>query len=360
MANSQQDVKVLIMCGGKGTRMWPISNVGHPKQFEGLLGKTSMFRQTVERALKGFKPEDVFIATSLSFVEYLREQASEVPESNWILEPAMRDNLGAIALATAMIHHRSPGATIVFLWGADHLVKDDRTFVKAIKSAAAIASEKKCIVFVDAKPTYPSVHNGWMKLGALIKEENSFHIYELIRQVEKPNEETARKFYKSKQYAIHTGYMAVDAAVLLEYYRKFAPDSYTVLQKIQQAIGTPKFSEVLKEEYQKFEKVAVDYGLLEMLPARSQLDLVADFGWVDVGTWELLYQGLPKDQNGNVVIGTAHLMDTKNSLVIGKDVGTVGLIGLENMVVVDTEDGLLVCPLDQAQKVKQLYKELFE
>lgn len=355
----KSEVKVLIMCGGKGTRMWPISNVGHPKQFEGLLGKKSMFRQTIERALRGFKAENIYVSTGSSFVKYVKEQAPEVPVQNLILEPEMRDNLGAIALATATINFRHPESVMIVLWGADHIVRDDSAFIKAMAAAAEMAAEKESIVFVDAKPTYASVHNGWMKLGEEIGRVNSFKIFRLIRQVEKPNEETAKKFFKSGQYAIHTGYMAVKPAVLLDYYRRYAPDTFETVKKIQAALGTKEFHEVLEKEYGGFEKIAIDYGLFEKLPSRSQLDLVAEFGWIDVGTWELLYEGMPKDNGGNVVIGKAHLMETKNSLIVSKDEGTLATVGLEGMIVVDTESGLLVCPLSEAPKVKQLYKELY-
>lgn len=356
---NKPEVKVLIMCGGKGTRMWPISNVGHPKQFEGLLGKKSMFRQTVERALKGFQAKNIYISTGSSFIKYVKEQAPEVPAENLILEPEMRDNLGAIAFATATINFHHPDSVMVVLWGADHIVRDESAFIKAMTAAAEMAAQRESIVFVDAKPTYASVHNGWMKLGEEVGRVNSFKIYQLIRQVEKPNEEMAKKFFKSGQYAIHTGYMAVKPFVLLDYYRRYAADSFEVVKKIQAALGTREFHEVLEKEYGRFEKIAIDYGLFEKLPSRSQLDLVADFGWIDVGTWELLYEGMPKDDGGNVVIGKAHLVETKDSLVVSKDEGVLATIGLERMIVVDTESGLLVCPLDQAPKVKQLYKELY-
>lgn len=360
MEQAPQEIKVLIMCGGKGTRMWPISNVSHPKQFEGLLGKISMFRQTVERVLKAFKPEDVYISTGQGFVEYLHQQALEIPEQNLILEPTTRDNLGAVALATAIIHKRHPESVMVILWGADHLVQKEDQFLDAIKTAALIAQERKCIVFVDAKPTYPSVHNGWMELGQKVSGLNSFDVYELVRQVEKPDEATAQQFFDSGSYAIHVGYMAVKASVMRDYYRQLAPETDAVTQKIEPAIDTDQFQQVLNREYPTYPKDSIDYGLLEKLPSRSQLDLVSDFGWVDVGTWELLYQGLPKDQNGNVAIGNVHLMDTKNSLIIGKENGVVAVIGLNGMIVVGTESGTLCCPLNEAGKVKQLYKELYE
>lgn len=348
------------MCGGKGTRMWPISNLGHPKQFEGLLGKKSMFRHTIERVLKGFSASDIYIATSEKYAKYLKKQASEIPSENFILEPAMRDNLGAIGLATAVINQRHPDSVMIILWGADHIVQKENKFLSAIKQAAKLAYENKVMVHVDTPPTYPSVHNGWIKIGKKIKKVDGWDIYEFIRQVEKPDEETAEGFFRSKDYLIHVGYMATKPSLLLNFYQKYAPEAFSVIQRIQRNIDSPQFKKTLKEEYPKFEKVSVDYGLFEKLPPRSQWELPADMGWIDVGTWELLYQGLPKDKDGNVVIGEAQLMDTQNSLIISKNKGTVGAIGLNGMIVVETDEGLLVCPLNQAPKVKTLYQELFD
>lgn len=353
-------VKVLIMCGGKGTRMWPISNIGHPKQFEAILGKKSMFRHTVERVLGGFSADDIYVATSTQFAKFLQRQASEIPSENFILEPAMRDNLGAIGLATAIIKHRHPESVMIILWGADHIVQKEKEYLAALKQAARLAYENDVIVHVDTPPTYPSVHNGWIKIGKKIKRVGKWDVYEFIRQVEKPDEETAEEFFRSNDYLIHVGYMATRPSLLLSYYRIYAPEAYKVIQKIQPTIDKSSFKKTLKREYPKFEKLSVDYGLFEKLPPRSQWELPVDMGWIDVGTWELLYHGLPKDKNGNVVVGKAHLLDTKNSLIISEDNVQVGAIGLDGMIVVEIEGGLLICPLNQASKVKKLYQELYE
>lgn len=352
-------VKVLVMCGGKGTRMWPISNLGHPKQFDNLLGRKSMFRHTIERVLKGFQRHDIYIATSDKFAKFLIHQAPEVPRENFILEPAMRDNLGAIALATAVINHNHPDSVMIILWGADHIVQKEEEFLTAIKQAAKLAYENEVIVHVDTPPSYPSIHNGWIKVGKKIIDAGKWDVYEFIRQVEKPDEETALDFFRSKEYLIHVGYMATRPSLLLSYYQQYAPEAYVTLQSIRETIGTKQFLPTLQNMYPKFEKVSVDYGLFEKLPPGTQWELPVDMGWVDVGTWELLYQGIPKDQNGNVVIGKAHLIDTRNSLVISRNTGMVGVIGLQGMIIVETEEGLLVCPLTKASKVKQLYTQLY-
>lgn len=358
MSNQSPNVKVLIMAGGKGTRMWPISNMAHPKQFESILGNQSMFRETVERVMKGYSPEDIYVATSAKFAKHIRTQAEEIPAENFIFEPAMRDNLGALGVATSIIHHRHPDSVMLLLWGADHLIKDVDNFLSAFREAAKLAKENDVMVLVDTLATYPTVHNGWIEIGDKIKRAGKFDVFKFVRQVEKPDLSKAQEFYASNKYLIHTGYMATKPGLLLNHYRDYAPQTYAIMRKIASHIDTPDFAKILEEEYPKFEKLSVDYGLYEKLPPETQWEMPADFGWVDVGTWELLYHGLDKDDNGNVLIGSAHLIDTRNSLIISNSGSTLGVIGLNNCIVVETADGMLVCPLDQAPKVKDLYHEL--
>lgn len=353
------DTKVLIMCGGKGTRMWPISNMDHPKQFESILGNDSMFRETLERVMKQYDPKDIYIASSALFGDQIKSQAQEVPAENFILEPEMRDNLGALGLATSIIHKRHPDSVMVLLWGADHLVKKVDVFLGTLERAAKLARENDKMVLIDAIATYPTVHNGWIQIGEKI-EGHGDGVYEFIRQVEKPTLEKAQEFYASDKYLIHTGYMATRPGLLLKYYQEYAPETYAIIQRIVKSVDTADFQKVLELEYPKFEKQSVDYGLYEKLPSSTQWETPAEFGWVDVGTWELLYHGLDKDSNGNVIIGRATLIDTKNSLIIAKANGKMGVIGMDGVIVVETDDGMLVCPLDEAPKVKDLYKEIFE
>lgn len=351
-------IKVLIMCGGKGTRMWPISNMAHPKQFESILGKKSMFRETVDRAIKGFGAQNIYIATSSLYKDHILKQANEIPHENFIFEPAMRDNLGALGLASAIIHQRHPDAVMVILWGADHVVQKTEIFISALTEAAKLASENDVIVHVDTQPSYPTVHNGWIEINGKVKTVNGFDVFAFKRFVEKPDIKRAEQFYASSNYLIHVGYMATKPGLFLKFYEDYAPKTYAIISRIASVIDTPKYEQVLASEYPKFEKISVDYGLFEKLPPEKQWELPADFGWIDVGTWELLYHGLKKDDNGNVIIGKANLIDTKNSLIIAKKDGIMGLIGLDGMIVVETGEGMLVCPLTKAPKVKDLYNSI--
>ena len=362
MAKTQEKIKtkVVIFCGGRGTRMWPISTVGHPKQFDVMIGKTSFLRATIERAAKGFSFRDIFLSTGQVLVKPIYQQAPEIPRENLILEPMMRDTLGAVGLAAAVINHRFPDSVMILLWGADHIVKKEEKFIKALKKAARLAAKNDVVVHLDMQPTYPSVHNGWVKIGKKIKEDGGYKIYEFIKQVEKPDLKTAEKYFKSGSYLIHSGYMVARPRVLLDLYQQYAPKCFTLLRKISNSFGTPQEKKVLEKEYPKMEKTSVDFGLFEKLPSGSQWEIPIDIGWTDVGTWGLLYAGLPKDKDGNVKMGDVHLMDAKNCLVFSREKRIAGVIGVSDMVIVDTENGLLICPLKQTAKVKQLYKEIYE
>lgn len=355
---SKDEIKIVLFCGGKGSRMWPISKAGHPKQFDVILGRQSFFRQSLDRALKCVGANNIFISTGESFKQVIRDQAPEIPVQNIITEPEMRDNLGAVALSAATINHRYPNAVMIILWGADHLVRKEEKFIDTLKKAAQLAKDNDVIVHIDMKPTYPSVHNGWIKIGKKLKTEAGFDIFEFIKQVEKPDLTKAKEFFKSGSYLIHSGYMATKPSLLLEKYKKYAPECFKIISKIAESFDTKLYESVLKKEYIKIEKNSVDYGLFEKLKPGSQWELPVDIGWVDLGTWELLYNGLPKDKNGNVSLGKVEFMETKNSLVLSRDNKTVGLIGLSNVVVVDTPDGLLVCDINKAPLVKQLYNQI--
>jgi mannose-1-phosphate guanylyltransferase len=353
-------MKVVIFCGGYGTRFWPVSRKSTPKQFVPFLNGKSFYQITYKRFRKRFGPEEIFVSTDDDYVSYIRRQTPEVPRKNIIAETERKDLLGACGLATAVVNKYFPGESILLSW-AKHLIAKDSTFLNAVSAAGEFAEKTGLIVSVDSKPSYPSVHNGWVKLGKKLGKINGFNIVQIEKHIEKPEKELAEKLYKDGNYLINTGYRVWKADTMMGYYKEFQPEMYEGLMKIVKAWGTRDHHKVLKTEYHKFIKESIEYGIFEKLPGDVRATIAADMGWEDVGiSWELFYKSLVTPKKSNVIEGGVEtiLIDSEKNLIVGPKGKMISVIGLSDIAVIDTTDGLLVCRLDQTQKVKDLYKEL--
>lgn len=270
-----------------------------------------------------------------------------------------RDSLGAVGYATAYIDKYHPGAVIAAIWGADHLVEDEKTFIKAIKVAGDIAAKEHVICKVDARPTFPSTYNGWVEISRPLKKIDGFDVYEFVRFVEKPDLATAKKLFRSFKHLINTGYMAWKTTTMLNLFKKHQKSIYDRLEKIQVSIGTNQEQEVLKEQYPKIEKDSIDYGIFEKLDKTDMLVIPTDMGWTDIGTWGLLFAGLSEKETDNVVQGKHESIASKGNLIwnASRD-KTIATIGVDDLVIVDTGDALLVCNRHKTGDVKTLLAEL--
>jgi len=353
-------MKVVIFCGGYGTRFWPISRKSTPKQFVPFLSGKSFFQLTYARYRKQFAPEEIFVSTEENYISYIRKQAPEVPRNNIIAEPERKDLLGACGLATAIVDKYFPGEAVLISW-AKHLIARESVFLNAVMAAGEYASKTGLIVSVDSKPSYPSVHNGWVKLGSKLENINGFEIVEIEKHIEKPDKKLAEKLFREGGWLINTGYRVWKTNVMLNHYKKLQPEMYKGLMKIAEAWGTKKQEAVLKSEYHNFAKDSIEYGIFEKLPGNVRATIAADMGWEDVGiSWELFYKSLVTPKRKIIIEGGAdtQLIDSDNNLIIGPKSKMIAIIGLSDIAVIDTSDGLLVCKLDQTQKVKALYKKL--
>lgn len=356
---SKKPLKIVIFCGGRGTRIWPMSRKMKPKQFQPLVGKKSMFRQMVERVLKGFEPEDLFVISGGEYVSLIAKEAPEIPTQNIIVEPEMRDTLAAVGLATVTLLKRFPNAILATLWGADHSLKNDKVFIKALKAAYKVAQETKKIVNIDTRPIYPDVNLGYIELGKMVKVVDGFEVFEIIKHVEKPSFRLAQDFLKSFKFLWHVGYAVWQGQVMLSFYQRYQPQAYKALLKIKTALGTTLEQEILKREYPKIPKTSLDYGILEKLKPGQQLDIPADLGWSDVGAWNILKDVVSENSSDNVIKGENTDLSSSDCLIYSlvKD-KIIATIGLKSLIIVDTEDALLVCQKDQAAKVKKIVAQL--
>jgi mannose-1-phosphate guanylyltransferase len=354
-------MKVVIFAGGYGTRMWPASRKSHPKQFFPVVKGQSFFRVTVDRFKKKFDPKDIFVSTEEKYVHFIHEQAPEIPEENIIPETERRDLLGAVGLVSAVIEKRFPGEVMFFSW-SDHFISDEEEFLKAVIAASEHTQKTGIPVSINERPTFPSIHNGWLEMGDVKGKSDNYDLYQIKRFIEKPDEKTAREFMDSGNYLIHTGYAAWRSDLMLGYFKEFRPNEYAGLTKITEAMGTDNYDQVLREEYSKFEKVSIEYGLYEKLPSDLRLTIAVASGWEDAGTWQLFYKAMLESNSDSVYEGDIKVqnIDSSRNLVIGSGKKMIALIGVSDLVIVDTGNVLLVSSMNETNKVKDMFKKLEE
>ena len=341
--------------------MWPTSTKSFPKQFRPIIRGKSFLRHTYERFARVYKPEDILVSTEIRYKEFIENIIPEIPKDNIILEPERRDNLGAIGLVTAIIEKRYPGEVMFFSW-SDHFIGKVDAFLDAIGAAGEYTKEHGTSVSLNEKPTFPSVHNGWIEFGEKVGDAGSFPIYKVIRQVEKPDEKTAQSFMNAGNYLIHTGYATWRSDLMISYFKEYAPSIYGGLEKIMNALGTEDQDQVIKEEYSKFEKASIDYGLYEKMPKDLRVTIATETEWEDAGTWQLFYDAMKEDGKDDVIEGEVKtkFIDSSGNLIIGEGDKMIAVVGLKNVVVIDTHGALLVSGLDSTAKVKDLFKKLEE
>lgn len=361
MPQSHRDLKIALFCGGTGTRMWPASRRDKPKQFQPLVGRESMFQQAVRRIKKGFPIKDVFVITGRQYVGLVVQQAPDLPLENVIIEPEMRDTLAAVGYAAAVLDKKFKNPIVASLWAADHLVKNGDEFIKALKAAYEFVESSGKIVSIDVRPTYPNIHVGYIQIGKMIKKLNSLAFFEYVRHIEKPDLATAKKFVKGWEYLWHAGYKVWRTEKMLSLYKKNAPKVYEDLMEIHEAWGSDKQDEITRKIYPNFEKISVDFAIFEKMDPKELVVLSADLGWSDIGAWNILKDELSENHKDNVISGEVLDLDSQDCLIYANSPNkVVATIGLANLIVVDTPDGLLVCQKDRVSDIKKIIEKLKE
>lgn len=352
----------LIICGGGGTRLWPRSRNKTPKQFSLLLGKETLYQKTFKR-LKGLVSLShiYVITTTREYAEEIKRETPAIPSGNIFWEPIRRDTAMACGLGTMIIYQKDPRAIIMNFW-ADHLIKEKEVFLRAESVAARLAFEDKTLVAIGSKPRYPHTGLGYIKAGRLIKEINNFSVYQLKKFVEKPDLSTAKKLIAEGNCYWNSGMYVWPADFFLECLKKYSPEIYHPLQEIGEALGSKKFLLVMKRAYQKAPSLSVDIAVSEKV--ENGLVIPVEMGWNDIGDWREIYEVSSKDKEGNVIIkfgkkGDFVGLESKNNLVQFNN-RLIALVGVEDLIVVDTIDAILICQKNKAQKVKELVKILKE
>jgi mannose-1-phosphate guanylyltransferase len=296
------------------------------------------------------------VATNESYAPLVREQIPDLPPENVIQEPSAKGTASCIGLAALHIKSRDPQAVMASLH-ADHAIPDPEGFRKALMAASEVARSGK-LVTLGIQPTGPSTAYGYIQRGAQVAVEQSFPIFRVRRFVEKPPADTAAEYVESGEYYWNSGIFIWQISTILEEMQRLLPDLHGQLTKIESDLTGPTAHDTLLEHWAHIEPATIDVGIME--EAENVAVLPLDVGWNDVGSWTALAEILPRDEEDNVVIRADHLgLDTKNTVVYSSR-RLIATIGLEDMIIVDTDDVLLICPQDRAQDVRKLVDRLKE
>jgi mannose-1-phosphate guanylyltransferase len=341
----------LIMAGGGGTRLWPLSRRDRPKQVLPLTEERTMFQVTVERLHDLLPPERIFVVTGSDLVGPLHESTPLIPVENFIVEPEGRDSGPAAGLGTMMIAQRDPDAVIAVL-SADHHIAHEARFLNALRTAHEYAG-KGCIVTLGIHPSFPATGFGYIQRGDKVGTSGEFTVYKSRGFTEKPDEATATVFMDAGTYSWNAGIFIWRASQALSEFERQQPDMYHLLMQIGK---NPAQVETL---WSKMTKRSLDYAIME--GAQNVAVIPVDIGWSDVGTWATLFEVLAHDENGNATRSQSdgHIrIDTHETLIVSERM--VVTIGLDNIVIVDTNDVILVCHKDRAQDVRVVVQQLKE
>lgn len=342
----------LIMAGGRGERFWPKSRKNLPKQFLSLTddGKT-MIQLTIERILPIVNIEHIYIATNRDYKPLVLKQLPDLPEENILCEPAGRNTAPCIGLGAIHIAKKYQDALMMVL-PSDHLIKFNNMFLNTLKDACEVAEENTNLVTIGITPDYPETGYGYIKFDSNICNKRAFKVE---RFVEKPSLEVAKEYLATEEYLWNSGMFVWKVSTILQNIQHFMPDTYEGLVKILNAIGTDEQELVLQKEFLGFSSQSIDYGIMEK--ADNIYIIPGAFGWDDVGSWLAVERIKKTNEYGNVVSGNIITVNTHNCIIQG-DKKLIATVGLDDVIVVDTQDATLICAKDSASDIKKVTENL--
>lgn len=348
------DFRVVILAGGTGTRFWPVSRKERPKQFLPIVSEKTMIEETIDRLLPEVPLSRIYTIANPEITGIIKKLLPGIPTENLIVEPIGKNTAPSLVLATAQIYLLDPKAILAAL-PADHLIRDSSLFLKKLQAAASAASTGDFLITFGIPPSYPATGYGYIQFSA----EDPFHSQEepfyAVREFkEKPESKRAEEFLKQGNYFWNSGMFIWQADVFARKLERYAPDMFSYWTKILDALKTADRKQIASL-FEEIPSTSIDYALMER--AEGVLMARGDFGWSDVGAWSTLADIWTRDKAGNAVKGESLILDSRDCLVNNPGKLTA-LVGVKDLIVVDTEDALLIAHKKQDQKVKDVVNAL--
>ena len=343
----------VVMAGGSGTRLWPLSKKNTPKQFLNLTNKDkTMIQLTIERIKSIVDYSDIFIVTTDSYKELVYKQLPEIPSSNVIVQPLNRNTAPCIALVSEMIKEKYNDANVVVL-ASDHNIKNNKLLLDCINTGINNLNDDN-VITIGIVPNRIETGYGYIKLGEKIDNSN---IYNVEKFVEKPNFTKAKEYYESGDYLWNSGMFIWKNSCILKYIDKFIPKIYEGIKKGVASKNNDNYEKVLYEEYEKMESISIDYAVMEKI--NNILVIPGNFGWDDVGSWLALERLSNLDEDNNILKGKIVSLNSNDNIVLNETKNSlVATLGINNLVVVQTDNSLLILDKDQVTDISKLLKEI--
>jgi len=351
------EVFALIIAGGVGARFWPRSREHSPKQLLEIIGRGSMLQNTIYRLDPVVPQKNVLVVTnSLQEVE-VRKQLPHIPQENILIEPVGRNTAPAVTFGAEILRARH-GDCIMIVLPADHLVHDITEFQDTILRAIQVAELSNGLVTIGINPSRPETGYGYIQYldRSASNQFSTIGAYPVVTFAEKPNRETAQRFLESGDFLWNSGMFIWKVSSLLSQVAEFLPDISDSFHSLRAYIDQPNFEKKLEIAYKKMESISIDFGVMEK--SANRYILPSDFGWNDLGSWDEVYRILPKDEDGNAIEGNVFFLDTKNCHIATTPKRYVGVIGVTDLTIIDTDDALLVYKRGSAQAVKEVVESL--
>lgn len=347
------NIHAVIMAGGVGARFWPRSREKSPKQFLEIVGPGTMIQNVIHRIEPLVQRDKILIVTHKVQKSGIMKQVPYIPSQNIIVEPIGRNTAPCVGLASLFVHHFDPEAVMLVL-PSDHIIQNADEFLRILRLGIEVAYTSSALVTVGIQPTRPETGYGYVQM---IDEDDGTNphfergVYKVKTFAEKPDLPTAERFLKSGDFAWNSGIFIWRVDVILKEIQEHLPELYDGLMKIEAAMNSEDFESVLATVYGQIRSISIDYGVMEK--AQQVYAIKGDFGWSDIGSWDEVYRITPKDEHQNCSTGKAILRNTKGSMVFSPN-KLVATIGMEDVIIINTDDALLVCKRGQSQDVKEV------
>ncbi|MFA4838718.1 MAG: mannose-1-phosphate guanylyltransferase [Candidatus Neomarinimicrobiota bacterium] len=339
----------VIIAGGVGKRFWPRSRRERPKQLLNIVGEQSMLKLTYERLRQICDEKKIYVIAGSSLKEAILRDLTEIPEKNVVVEPSGKNTAPAIGLVAAIIMDKDPNA-VIGIFPSDHLISDVGAFKNSVMTGYRFARDHVALVTFGITPTRPATGYGYIQMDKSVAPVDE-DVYKVKTFAEKPLLRTAIRFLESGEFLWNSGMFIWKGASIMNAIKLFLPELHDSLQEIARAIGTPNYDAVLKTQWATIRGVSIDYGVMEK--AKNVYVVAGNFDWSDVGSWDAVYELMPKDENNNILIGDITAIDSSGCYVYSRK-NVVATIGVKDLIVIQSKDSILIVHRNESEKVKDL------